>query len=517
MSNSALHRIVGVPALLVTVLGTTLSAAEPLSLRLLPDRTNAICALDLESLFASPKAKSSGWTGNGKLDGGTPPLMQPRDVERVLMGARIDYSSGLESDWEITDIRFRADRKPPAHLIARFEGGYEDAIDGVPAIWTQNNAYVVDLGGDALAMVHPADRQEVARWVGFAKGNTSPVISPYLQKAAERLDADTQFVLALDVENALAWPVLLSVFSEFEAFSGARGVTPEAAAKLAATLKGVTLTASVGTRITGQMLFEFGEAPTPLVPIAKPLLQETLSALGAPLEDTADWRVATEGNVLVYGGVLSEDGLRRLGSILEPPTSEYNQADESADLEREPTMAEMRDASKAYFEELEALIFDIDRMLRTTKNDPALWLDRYATKIDRLPLLNVDTELLEYAASVSATFRQLSNMRRQTRITAGVRKGNITANSVAYQTYYNLNMNPRVAYGYDPKIRTTEAARTAARKQEDAKYYGARFETFASITTELENVRRDMTQKYKVEFGSPNPERDAIRRRPSSN
>ena len=41
-------------------------------------------------------------------------------------------------------------------------------------------------------------------------------------------------------------------------------------------------------------------------------------------------------------------------------------------------------------------------------SDAAVWVGRYARKIEQLPILNVDPELLEYSAYVSARLQDLT-------------------------------------------------------------------------------------------------------------
>jgi len=66
-------------------------------------------------------------------------------------------------------------------------------------------------------------------------------------------------------------------------------------------------------------------------------------------------------------------------------------------------------ASQAYFQSVSTLLDDLRKEFDTNRDArrtlAPTYMDRYGRRIDRLPILNVDPELLAYGASVSASLR----------------------------------------------------------------------------------------------------------------
>jgi hypothetical protein len=126
-------------------------------------------------------------------------------------------------------------------------------------------------------------------------------------------------------------------------------------------------------------------------------------------------------------------------------------------------------------------------------------MERYAKKIDRMPILNVDPELLDIGSKTANTLRDMALSKRQ----GGVAYGTDTA-GMGGGGYANYG----VGYGYGGRplgdlysgARTSAADRASmkASAMADANY--ARVEGFAAIDEAMAAIRQKMTQKYQVEF-----------------
>ena len=66
-------------------------------------------------------------------------------------------------------------------------------------------------------------------------------------------------------------------------------------------------------------MVDFGRDTAILASFAKPLLLELLSQSGALIDDFETWQVGAKGKQVSFEGKLSNDGLRRLLSVVEPP------------------------------------------------------------------------------------------------------------------------------------------------------------------------------------------------------
>jgi hypothetical protein len=113
-------------------------------------------------------------------------------------------------------------------------------------------------------------------------------------------------------------------------------------------------------------------------------------------------------------------------------------------------------------------------------------MERYARKIDELPVLNVDEMLLDYGDKLAETLRIMSLSKRQAGIAAGVRA---TEGGGYYDGY---------DYGYNAF--DAAAARSQAKKEEMAVASDTRVQGWKLIDDATADIRRSLTKKYGVEF-----------------
>ena len=116
-------------------------------------------------------------------------------------------------------------------------------------------------------------------------------------------------------------------------------------------------------------------------------------------------------------------------------------------------------------------------------------MQRYGRRIDRLPILNVDEELLGYGASVSVTLRNVSVAQRMSGVRSGVRRS---------QTYRSYSYNYR-GNGYNSG-RSVASDRNRVQREEQAKASQIRFASWKEIEDATAAIRVTMTQKYNLEF-----------------
>ena len=126
-------------------------------------------------------------------------------------------------------------------------------------------------------------------------------------------------------------------------------------------------------------------------------------------------------------------------------------------------------------------------------------MERYSRKIDRMPILHVDPELLDFGAQLATTLRSMALSKREGGIdygtaTAGMGGGGYSNYSISYGYFGNP-----IGDVYSG-ARASAADRSAARAQSMASANGARVEGFKLIDDATAAIRRKMTQKYQVEF-----------------
>ena len=266
-------------------------------------------------------------------------------------------------------------------------------------------------------------------------------------------------------------------------------------------MKGVTFTVEATDRLTGTMRVEFGESPSQFKEVAKALMFEALETNGMLLDDEIrNWALGVEAKALTLRGRLSTKGLRMLTNLIPFPaeTLALGQAGSTHGQNGAETAGSASTAdspatvSKKYFEHISLLI----DTLRADVNNSASaklarrMIDKAALEIDRLPVLNVDEDLIAYGAGVSETFRNMRNMSKYASLDANYRQASMAGNQgygYGYGGFYGGGSN--VSLGT-----------SVMRKQEAAVLASNELAVFTMLQQKTAEIRKKMTLKYKVEF-----------------
>ena len=137
---------------------------------------------------------------------------------------------------------------------------------------------------------------------------------------------------------------------------------------------------------------------------------QALDNLGLSSAELADWNVTLAENSIRMQGELSTDAQRRVFSLIELPAVEMKEGEATVGPDgtsKPASESEARDRSLAYFKSTQVLLDDLKKGLKDTKATSA-WMERYARKIDELPVLHVDELLLDYGDKLAETLRVMS-------------------------------------------------------------------------------------------------------------
>jgi len=171
-------------------------------------------------------------------------------------------------------------------------------------------------------------------------------------------------------------------------------------------------------------------------------------------------------------------------------------ADNSGASTQGQEQAKAAAASLQYFKAVNSILDDIRETSKNAKTfgESALWFDKWARKIDRLPLLNVDAELLKFGRETAEGMRQMAAALRGIGIYSGARTA---------QIYGSGSYTPAAGEygngGFD-EWRETNAQKIAVRAEEKAKGALSAREMATQIANETGRIRQVMSQKYQVEF-----------------
>jgi hypothetical protein len=440
--------------------------------RRVPDSANALLLIDAAALRAAHD-----------------PFGLPPGVERLVVAAQLNPCT-LDHVWK---VGVAATRDPvTADRLAKAEGGgTPETVAFHEVVLSPRNAYFAVLAPQVAGAMHPANRQLLARWLRVGPHGPGP--SAYLTAAAAA-PAAAPVVLALDTADVFDPPGLRSKLAKMKALAG-RGDLPRIAQAIAG-LKGVRLTVRGGAKFEGELRLE-GDAADALAPVAKPLVQEVLESMGTVVEDLDAWTARVDGWAVVLSGPLTDRGVRLLLSPLIAPTMAPTPSAAAPAGDGKSEAA----TSQRYFRSVKKLLDDLQQQKNRTYNAIAQAYQKYAQQIDELPILGVDPELLQWGGQVATTLRGLAGLAKSTQS-----QKNIASINYA-RTMYQGSYNSTDAWGYQYTVPTGTAVDTGAVGQINnlmatagANEAAVRNQTWNNIDTVTAQIRRKMTEKYKVEF-----------------
>jgi hypothetical protein len=465
---------------IIVAAGFTVQSAQadfPELLRRVPAEANAIMLIDADRLFASPMAVREGWKKKQLAEFAERPLAIPPQATKIIRAAHVDLQSD-EAQWELVLIEQPTVRS--VDEVAKREKGYVDKIANTKVVWSPRGAYAVGLGKGTLGLLFPANRQFLARWLKTPPGK----ISDYLLAAGRSMAAaEPQLLLALDLEDAIDPEQLRAALKTSKTVAAAKGDT-EALAAVLEDVRGVKFEIVFKDKPWGRLMLEFNHDPAALVGICKPVVTEILDRHGMELDDIQNWSVKHNETSIALHGELSASGLLRFGSLFELPSIEL-------DPSEEPVVADKPQlyATQNHFKAVGKLLDDLFAQKKDAKTlgQLAMWTDQYAKRIDRLPLVNVDPDMTKYSAGVADDLRQISSSIKGSGIRSGVQSANTNA---AYGGgTYNY-------YG----ARAADAEQMANRARERGTSALTASQISDQIRADTSRVRRQMTERYKVEF-----------------
>ncbi len=463
-----------------------------------PKSANTLVLINVQQTLQSPLAQKEGWGKQLELAYVERPIFLPPEANKLVLAATLQPSDNFSRLWELGVMEL----SEPISMrsIARSEGGYLDTIDGSEAAWTPSDAYFVRLDDQELGVMFPAERQFVSRWLDFANSNREVALSDYLKQATRLTNEKVQILMAIDLANVVQPHNVLQKIEASPLFKKT-GLSAQELVPVLTSLKGATLRVAVGKDAQAQLRIDFGSDISPLKPIAKELVLSVLDDMGANVSDMESWKFDIKQQAIHMEGPLSQDGQRRVFSVIELPSTKFSQLKDTTGESQTPEEtpeSQIREASLTYFRSTDVLVKDLRRDLRGNKASAAV-MERYARKIDRMPILNVDPDLLEFGAQLATTLRSMALSKRQGGIeygtaTAGMGGGGYSNYAIDYGYFGNL-----IGDAYSG-ARASAADRSAMRAQSMAASNNARVEGFKLIDDATAAIRRQMTQKYQVEF-----------------
>lgn len=363
-------------------------------LRRLPDSTNAVVAVDVQSLRKTLGIKPGSTLMASHMSS------MPIAADKFVLGAHLDMSERRHL-WSVAMCQLL--KKMPLEDIAKLENEPIDKIGDYNAVASMRNAYFIDLGSDVLCAASPMNRQMIKKWLQFQKTNQLAAMPQYLLDATNPSEP-ALMVLAADLTDSLDPVAIHRGLNGSKVLADRKRVDYSAIGKLLAKAQGVTLTIRPGEPLYGELTVHFNGDTDPVKTFSKPLLIEILEHTGISIPDFDDWQARVRQRSIGIHGNLSLNGLRKIGTLVRTPAPPPEAADMGNYASLDPTQRAIQ-ASTRYFKNVTQILDDLKADKTRKTKELASWYDRYADQIDKLPILDVDQQLVGYAAAMSEHLR----------------------------------------------------------------------------------------------------------------
>lgn len=484
--------ICGLSAVLVATTWT-LQAAEPAPIpwSAIPENTNVLAVIQVDQIYSSPLAVKEGWRKLATQAFIQRDAVVPPGSRRMVLAGESFLDRELRPHQEIAIIEFA--ESASIQRLADLGYGEVSQLDQTPILQLGSDSYLGQRTSTEWVFQSPSTRPVFRRWLQQLAQPREQSHAAFLVEAAKRYAA-SQIMIALDLDGV--WSK--SQLEEFLAsVPGGKTDSPSANYDLIETLqqlRGVAIAIDLSDAIHAKLTFSFSGSIGKLQPIARPMLSELLSRMGASAEFLDAWQQSASGNEITFDGSMTKGGVRRLLAVFRTNDLATDTAAASTTTNEENPAAA---ATLKFVKSMENVLDDVREALRFKKDNHALWVENAARKIDRLPVLNVDEAVLEYAQRVSNSLRYQGQAFRNANVRSGVR----VQQSGANQTYV-VNQGAMVSpYGAVWQTQRVQGADgTAIRMEERASARDVQFSEWRQIEDGLVEVRRAMTQKYQTEF-----------------
>lgn len=455
-------------------------------LRYAPSDSNAVLLIDATALKKKPLAIESGWfTPEASYEAA---IYLPDDSKYIVVASELDVADRMKPQAEVALIALS--QNADLEQVARAEGGYLDRLGDETVVFAPSGSYVMALPAAILGQYSPADRQAASRWLTSVLPPATPAggLRDYLRQAAGEVGEKSPIVLAFDFEQALPPHAVAKALAASELKLDAKKL--EGLVTSITSLKGVTIMISVEDQASAVIRFDFADKVNNLSGIEKEVFTALLEQAGAALPQPGGWRVNSVGNTMILRGDLTSDGLRRLLTLIEVPTTKFSSLkDQKPQPEQKDIVAE---TSRKYFQSISTMLDDLRKELHDNRDNHSIYMERYARRIDRLPILNVDDELLAWGGSVAETLRSASLTSRNAYMSGGIRKASTYGAYGAYDYSYG-------GYGYYGGQNAAGAINQAT-VEAGAVARNAQYTSWKGIEDSQAAIRKTLTKKYGIEF-----------------
>ncbi len=482
----------------------------------MPDSTNAIILIDAGKVFASEYAEQQNWQSEYARRFDSNPSMLPPTTKEFVWGTELHLetmSPGVQ--YAIMNLS----RDLSMSQLAKWLGGTLGSIGGLETVATPRGSLAIKFLRVEFGLMWPGSRQKAAQWIRQSSEASSHSLSPYLNAVVSDESRRTADICkAIDLTDSVDRTAVGAAIANSKVVQQ-QGLDVEQVADLLAGVRGVNMLVWFTKQARGKLIVDFSGNTDVLGDHAKALVVEVLDEAGASISELPQWTASSSEQQIILEGPISESGLMRIFSFLEIDTAELDPEDQRANapagsqppdaLEEDRYANDPAIITREYYQSVQKYLNDLSRE-RGAKSyySIAVWYDKYAKRIERLPILNVDSTMLDYSESVIGHLRAAADSIQAGGVRTAARGKQVTGGGSGYGGY-NDGYND-TSYGYRvfsgganyaaSQVANVEAERRAIRAQEKAESTLDAKGHLAAIEQDSLRIRREMTEKYGIEF-----------------
>lgn len=445
-----------------------------------------------------------------KLASGTPLESDlPSGVSGARIAAEINLGS-LQPEWEIGYAV--VPQMPAPDAIAQRAAGYVDNIGGRAAVWTPNQMYLIPLQNNILSIVRPADRKFVGQWLKKDRANT---VSDYLLRAAASPLDQLSTLIAFDLEDVVSADVLAQGLSQFKSVEN-RDLA--AIAKTLASVQGVTLSVRKDSLQNATISLQFRQGSRDFAAVAKSFFLEAMARRGTSLPELASWNQSNSPDLqtITFSGTLSAQALDDVLGIFTVhqhggdmnASSPAAAATAPAANSAEASASMIAENTKDYFKKLVNIVHRVRDYSANNTGERAQWNGNMANRIDMLPTLNIDPDMVNFGAEVAKALRTNMVSMQTINISQGAAAVASDAGTAGFSTATAggtwaggvSRTLSNYGYGYSAGGFVDPNSPTKYYQLGQAQGNSGFKQMMAQLEQALADMRRTMTDRYKIQF-----------------
>lgn len=451
-----------------------------------PPDANVLVLIDVKAAYDSPIGRKEKWADEYKARYQSGVGFVAPYSSAVVIGSQVNLTT-MTRDHQVGMVG--VPQQLPVKTLADRDGGTPTEIAGRPFALSPRDVYYTTLSVPATVALYPADRQAAARWSRHATGvKTAVNLAPYLTAAAAAAGGKAVTV-AVDLAESQD-PTLLRVGLAASPTVTNAKLSPEGLDSLArfiGSAKGLTFTADAGEEITGTVRIDFAAPFILHQPLLKPLFVEVLDQFGVAIPGVSSWEAKFEQRAMTLSGALAPGDLRRVLSLFAfPGTASEDDSLKAGEISP--------GATQRYFAATNTILTDLRKQKESKDyNKMATWHDKAADQLYHLNRTGVDALAVKVADDAGRRLKALGLSLR------GVPIDTKALDASSYYTYstsggwgwwggrttsFNTNI---------PQVRG-EIAQVVAKDEK------TRLSTWAQIDQMVSDTRRQLGEKYKLQF-----------------